>query len=121
MPFLHSGQSHISVDTLQELQRTNDKLKHVATTGPLTGARSSSASKRKSDARSTVERLSLDLDHFKAINDAHWHLAGDEVLCEFVQKWLDAIRPYDGVARVGARTSLINKRQRCWVLVSSQP
>ncbi|WP_213309063.1 GGDEF domain-containing protein [Paraburkholderia sacchari] len=100
---------------LQELQRTNDKLKHLATTDPLTGA----ANRRQFMERVEAEigralhggapfsLLALDLDHFKAINDAYGHQAGDEVLREFVQKCLDAIRPYDGVARVGGEEFMV--------------
>ena len=51
--------------------------------------------------------LSLDLDHFKAINDSYGHQAGDQVLQRFVNKCLDAIRPYDGVARVGGEEFMV--------------
>ena len=100
---------------LQELQRTNDKLKHMADTDPLTGA----ANRRQFMERIEVEigralhggapfsLLALDLDHFKTINDAYGHQAGDEVLREFVQKCLDAIRPHDGVARVGGEEFMV--------------
>lgn len=48
-----------------------------------------------------------DLDHFKAINDTHGHLAGDSVLREAARKLRDAIRPYDGVARYGGEEFLV--------------
>jgi len=51
--------------------------------------------------------LALDLDHFKLINDSYGHQVGDEVLRGFVQKCLDTIRPYDGVARVGGEEFMV--------------
>jgi diguanylate cyclase (GGDEF)-like protein len=51
--------------------------------------------------------LSLDLDHFKRINDRYRHPGGDSVLCEFAQKCLEAIRPYDAVARVGGEEFMV--------------
>ncbi|MFD1558395.1 GGDEF domain-containing protein [Paraburkholderia silviterrae] len=100
---------------LQELQRTNEKLKHLAATDPLTGAANRRQFLERVEAEigrvrhggATFSLLALDLDNFKAINDAYGHLAGDEVLREFVHKCLDAIRPYDGVARVGGEEFMV--------------
>ncbi|MPV67466.1 GGDEF domain-containing protein [Burkholderia sp. BE17] len=100
---------------LQELQRTNEKLEYMAATDPLTGA----ANRRRFIERVEVEiararrngapfsLLALDLDHFKAINDCYGHQTGDQVLQRFVKKCLDAIRPYDGVARVGGEEFMV--------------
>ncbi|KVL87280.1 GGDEF domain-containing protein [Burkholderia stagnalis] len=100
---------------LQELQRTNDKLEHMAATDPLTGAanrrqfieRVESEIARAKRNGAPFSLLTLDLDHFKAINDSYGHQAGDQVLQRFVQKCLDAIRPYDGVARVGGEEFMV--------------
>lgn len=101
--------------TLLELQRTNLLLKHLAATDPLTGA----ANRRDFIERVDVEierskrdgapfsLLALDLDHFKLINDAYGHQVGDVILQVFVQKCLLAIRPYDGVARVGGEEFMV--------------
>ncbi|WP_175964298.1 histidine kinase N-terminal 7TM domain-containing diguanylate cyclase [Burkholderia pyrrocinia] len=100
---------------LQALQRTNEKLEHLAATDPLTGA----ANRRQFIERVETEitrakrngapfsLLSLDRHHFKAINDSYGHQAGDQVLQRFVNKCLDAIRPYDGVARVGGEEFMV--------------
>jgi len=100
---------------LQELQRTNEKLEHMAATDPLTGA----ANRRRfiECVEAEIARakrhgapfslLALDLDHFKAINDSYGHQTGDQVLQRFVKKCLDAIRPYDGVARVGGEEFMV--------------
>jgi diguanylate cyclase (GGDEF)-like protein len=45
--------------------------------------------------------LYIDLDHFKPINDAHGHVAGDEVLVHCAQRLRAASRQQDLVARFG--------------------
>jgi len=45
--------------------------------------------------------LSFDLDHFKQINDAHGHAAGDAVLKEFVTRLTQSLRAMDLVVRLG--------------------
>jgi diguanylate cyclase (GGDEF)-like protein len=45
--------------------------------------------------------LMIDLDHFKAINDTHGHLAGDAVLANLAKVLTRALRNEDVVARFG--------------------
>jgi len=45
--------------------------------------------------------LMLDIDHFKSINDAHGHLAGDRVLQAVARCLAGCVRPQDTVARYG--------------------
>ncbi|MDP1648330.1 MAG: GGDEF domain-containing protein [Rubrivivax sp.] len=45
--------------------------------------------------------LTLDIDHFKNVNDTWGHAAGDQVLKAVAIALLDSVRPMDLVARVG--------------------
>jgi diguanylate cyclase (GGDEF)-like protein len=45
--------------------------------------------------------LIMDLDHFKAVNDAHGHQRGDQVLVDFVAKVNALLRRPDQLARFG--------------------
>ena len=91
------------------LQRVIDGLCEISLKDPLTGLGN------RRHLRSTLERaietvarsgesvllLLLDIDHFKAINDTHGHLAGDQVLQAIANCLADCVRPMDTVARYG--------------------
>lgn len=51
--------------------------------------------------------INFDVDHFKDINDAHGHLAGDEVLREIAQLVRNTIRQVDYAGRWGGEEFLI--------------
>jgi diguanylate cyclase (GGDEF)-like protein len=101
--------------TLRELQRTNQSLEHLAATDSLTGADNrrrftehvEAEIRRVKRGGAPFSVLALDLDNFKSINDRYGHQAGDDILKAFVQKSLAAIRPYDGIARVGGEEFMV--------------
>lgn len=49
----------------------------------------------------SLSLLMLDIDHFKKVNDAHGHLAGDAVLERLASQLMKAVRNEDVVARFG--------------------
>lgn len=51
--------------------------------------------------RTSVSLLMVDVDHFKAVNDTHGHLAGDAVLVNLASVLTRAVRNEDVVARFG--------------------
>jgi diguanylate cyclase (GGDEF)-like protein len=54
-----------------------------------------------------VSVVMVDLDHFKAVNDSHGHVAGDAVLCEAVRRMQMSMRKYDAIGRYGGEEFLI--------------
>jgi diguanylate cyclase (GGDEF)-like protein len=56
---------------------------------------------------STLTLGVLDIDHFKRVNDTHGHGAGDQVLREVVRRLTVALRPYDGLGRIGGEEFLV--------------
>ncbi|MGQ7815358.1 GGDEF domain-containing protein [Metapseudomonas furukawaii] len=51
--------------------------------------------------------LMLDVDHFKAYNDCHGHLAGDYALCLVAHTLRNQLRPKDSMARFGGEEFVI--------------
>jgi diguanylate cyclase (GGDEF)-like protein len=49
----------------------------------------------------------LDIDHFKAYNDAHGHLAGDQLLRESAIAWDEVLRGSDTIVRFGGEEFLV--------------
>jgi diguanylate cyclase (GGDEF)-like protein len=84
------------------------QLEHLASTDPLTGLPNRVALTSSLDRGLAVPSraagvgvFACDLDHFKEINDAFGHQAGDEVLVEVGRRMRRCVRPSDLVARMG--------------------
>ena len=100
---------------LRELQRSNLKLEQFAAADPLTGAvnrktfvdRIEREIERAKRGSGQFSLLALDLDNFRRINDRFGREVGDHVLRSIVDICLDAIRPYDGVARVAGAEFMV--------------
>jgi diguanylate cyclase (GGDEF)-like protein/PAS domain S-box-containing protein len=90
--------------------RDEERMRHEAVHDPLTGLANRTLLRDRLEhalARSEREEematgvLFVDLDHFKQVNDAHGHAAGDAVLAELGRRLRTAVRPADTVARLG--------------------
>ncbi len=57
-------------------------------------------SRRRRDA-STVALFLLDIDNFKAVNDVHGHLVGDELIQQIARALLEEVRDCDTLCRQG--------------------
>ena len=87
----------------------NARLAQLAMSDPLTGLANhrtfhSALAAEAERARRHRRRLALaviDVDHFKAVNDLHGHMAGDRVLVEVARRLSAASRSGDILARVG--------------------
>jgi diguanylate cyclase (GGDEF)-like protein len=107
----HSGQPAPAGDpgTVGWMQGLIDALVDLSSRDALTGL----ANRRSFDlalgreidrvARSGEPALllTLDIDHFKRVNDSFGHSAGDLVIQAVARALLDCVRPMDLVARVG--------------------
>jgi two-component system cell cycle response regulator len=92
------------------LKQALEEKRRLSLTDPLTGAANrryfmKQLSRELENARCAglpLSLLSLDLDHFKRINDRHGHGVGDAVLQEFVRRVNLCLRPgRDWCARLG--------------------
>lgn len=94
---------------ITEFKRTENKLRRLAETDPLTGA--VNVRRFESIAQAELRRTArfgnpaalaiIDIDGFKGINDTFGHLVGDEVLRQFVKTMSQTLREVDVVARIG--------------------
>lgn len=95
--------------------RQREQLIRLATRDPLTGAGNRRALEGKlSEVVSSFRRnrhpaslVILDLDHFKAVNDAHGHATGDEILRSVTEIVNLRIRVTDSLYRIGGEEFVI--------------
>lgn len=79
--------THDQLTGLPSLTLASDRLQMALNAAPRAGKK--------------VAVLFVDLDGFKAVNDAYGHQVGDEVLKEIAKRLLKSIRAEDTAARIG--------------------
>ncbi len=95
--------------------RLRGELEHLATHDPLTNALTRRHMNQALEQELERSRrhgrpmaiLGMDLDHFKAINDAHGHQAGDQVLIRFVDRVNAQLRIGDQLSRFGGEEFVV--------------
>lgn len=94
----------------EQLRADLDRGLTLAVTDPLTGLRNRRYIRHHLEAQlrqGPAGVLMIDLDHFKAINDAHGHAMGDAALCEVAARLRDRLRAADALARWGGEEFLV--------------
>ena len=104
---LLADQARTAIARAEHLGRVAEE----ATTDPLTGAANRRGLRDALElARASGRPFSvvlLDHDRFKAYNDTHGHLAGDELLRAGVAAWSALLRPQDVLTRYGGEEFLV--------------
>jgi len=93
----------------QLLRENEEKMRRLAHHDPLTGLPNRAMLyERLNQALASAERhdtqlglMLLDLDGFKAVNDAHGHAVGDQLLVALGQRLTESVRAIDTIARLG--------------------
>jgi diguanylate cyclase (GGDEF)-like protein/PAS domain S-box-containing protein len=99
----------------QALQAANAELQRLATTDTLTGVWNrrhfeqvvAAEIQRAGRYGEPLSLLLFDIDHFKAINDTHGHLVGDQVLIGLSHRVRDHLRDVDILARWGGEEFVV--------------
>jgi diguanylate cyclase (GGDEF)-like protein len=106
--FVHARERHLG-QLVKQLSVARSELTKLAHDDPLTGVRNraylietlSVELERAHRYREPFSLFFADLDHFKSVNDAHGHEAGDQVLGEVAKVIKRELRPQDVVGRYG--------------------
>ena len=99
----------------QALRAANLELERLATTDTLTGVGNrrhfeqvmAAEIQRAGRYDEPLSLILLDIDHFKAINDTHGHLVGDQVLIALSHRVRDHLRGVDLLARWGGEEFVV--------------
>ncbi len=111
---LHSSRNVLS-STNEALSEANEQLMKLASIDGLTGIANrrtifEGLGRAMAIAARTDRPLSIlmvDIDHFKALNDTHGHIAGDAVLKSVAEHLVTALRLGDEVGRFGGEEFLV--------------
>jgi diguanylate cyclase (GGDEF)-like protein len=103
------------IEAIHERERLQSELAHQAAHDPLTSlpnraaalAQTEAALARAARAEQLLGVLFVDLDGFKAVNDAHGHAAGDRTLQVVAERMCAAVRTGDAVCRLGGDEFLV--------------
>ncbi len=97
-----------------EMHEFRERLQQVevqASRDPLTGLYNRRTCEtllvQRIDRRTPFSIVLFDMNRFKAINDRHGHLAGDNTLCEFSNRLRQALRAQDVAVRWGGDEFLV--------------
>ncbi|CCG02708.1 PAS domain S-box/diguanylate cyclase (GGDEF) domain-containing protein [Blastococcus saxobsidens DD2] len=107
----HGDPTHLIkvIEDITERKALEAELRHQALHDPLTdlpnrvlfGDRLRHALDRGRREHTPTCVLAIDLDDFKAVNDAHGHTVGDRVLIAFAERLRSVLRASDTAARLG--------------------
>ena len=89
-----------------EHQARTDSLTQIMNRGAIMARLHEEVARAKREG-STLALGVMDIDHFKRVNDTYGHAAGDQVLREVVRRLTVAVRPYDGLGRIGGEEFLV--------------
>ncbi len=112
---MHQDFERLVEERTAALRKAYAELEYRATHDELTGLPNrttvietlSKELNRSGRSGRSVAVVMVDIDHFKRINDAYGHLAGDAVLKAIAERMRHLVRPYDTIGRFGGEEFLL--------------
>lgn len=103
------------IKILEDIRSKQDELKKQASTDPLTqlynrryfNTEGSHMIEKAKENGKSLSALTMDIDHFKVVNDTHGHNAGDLVLVAVADVFQRFSRDKDLIARLGGEEFVI--------------
>jgi two-component system, cell cycle response regulator len=106
-----AGQAHIVLENSRLFARIRDLSIRDSLTGLFNHRHVldlvAQAVERADRYQEPVSVLMADIDHFKAVNDEHGHLAGDALLRQLASLLGDSVRSVDAVGRYGGEEFVV--------------